>query len=170
MSRMQGIRAHANGANFELMIDAGCEWYDYKGVASVHKTPEPMRVLQNLGGGKFLSVYTKKAQPDYQGVLRGGRSVVFEAKHSGTDEIQKRRVTKAQWEELDKRERLGALCFVLVSFRFNVFSMIPWALWKDMGNQVGRSHLKPSDEIVLDHRVRNSGGAIMFLDNIEEYV
>lgn len=170
MGKLQGIRAHSNGASMEAMIDAGCVWYDYKGLASIHKVPEPMRVIQNLGKGKFVSVFREKALPDYEGTMRGGRSILFEAKHSDGDEISRGRVTQKQWEKLDSASELGALCYVLISFGFRVFSMIPWALWKDMKNQVGRLHLKPTDEIVQVHRVSTSGKVIMFLDNFARYI
>lgn len=62
----QGSISRANGLHFEEIIDAGCNYYRVKGAADIEKTPEPMRPIKDMGGGKFLAVYTKAAQADYQ--------------------------------------------------------------------------------------------------------
>ena len=58
----QGSISRANGLHFEEIIDAGCNYYRAKGAADIEKTPEPMRPIKDMGGGKFLAVYTKAAQ------------------------------------------------------------------------------------------------------------
>ena len=68
----------------------------------MEKTPEPMHPTKNLGGGKFISYYEKPAQPDYKGVIRGGRAVAFEAKYTTTGRMEQDRVTSEQAERLDK--------------------------------------------------------------------
>lgn len=164
MSSLSSSKARSNGAAFEQLIDAGCRYYIKNGIAIIHKTPEPMRPIQPMGNGRFLAAYDKKAQPDYQGTLRGGRSIVFEAKHSDGKEMAQGRITTAQWADLDGHQAMGALCYVLVSFGFQIFSMIPWDVWKDMKNQVGRIHLKPTDELVKSYQVKAASGGILFLD------
>lgn len=67
----QGSISRANGLHFEEIIDAGCNYYRVKGAADIEKTPEPMRPIKDMGGGKFLAVYTKAAQADYKGLLAG---------------------------------------------------------------------------------------------------
>lgn len=164
MSSLSSSKARSNGVAFEQLIDAGCRYYIKKGIAIIHKTPEPMHPIQPMGNGRFLAAYDKKAQPDYQGTLRGGRSIVFEAKHSDGKEMAQGRITTAQWADLDGHQAMGALCYVLVSFGFRTFAMIPWAEWKNMKNHVGRVHLKPTDEIVKSYQVKAAGGGILFLD------
>ena len=164
MSSISSSKARANGAMLEAMVENGCREYAKKGFARVHKTPEPMKPISAGQGGRYTAVYTKKAQPDFQGTLRGGRSIVFEAKYSNGDQIAQGRITQIQWEELDAHQNLGARCFVLICFRFEIFAMIPWEDWKRMKQLVGRLHLKPTDELVETYKVKRNGPAILFLD------
>ena len=96
----QGSISRANGLHFEEIIDAGCNYYRVKGAADIEKTPEPMRPIKDMGGGKFLAVYTKAAQADYKGLLAGGRAINFEAKHTDTGRMEQSRVTEDQAERL----------------------------------------------------------------------
>ena len=160
----QGQKARSNGKHFESMIDAGCQHYAKIGYAVIHKTPEPMRPISGGQNGRYLAVYDRKAQPDYQGTVRGGRSVVFEAKHSDGNQISQGRITTAQWVDLDAHLSLGAWCYVLISFGFQIFSLIPWTQWRDMKNQVGRLYLKPTDELVEVYRVKAIAGKVLFFD------
>ena len=86
--RTQGMVNRAQGKLFEERIDAALAYYDRLGVASVEKTPEPMRPLKRLSEGRFVAVFEKPAQPDYKGTLQGGRAVVFEAKHTTTGQME----------------------------------------------------------------------------------
>ena len=79
---IQGARNRASGAFFEDAILRVCRHYWLSGQAAIDKTPEPMQPIKDLGGGRFVAHYAKKAQPDFQGNLQGGRSVCFEAKHT----------------------------------------------------------------------------------------
>ena len=63
-----GYLNRKQGGDFEDTINAACAAYRRQGVAIIDKTPEPMRVIQSLGNGKFLAIFTKKAQPDYKGI------------------------------------------------------------------------------------------------------
>lgn len=164
MNRLQRAKAHANGAMLEAMIEHGCREYAKKGFARIHKTPEPMKPISRGQGGKYTAIYTKKAQPDFQGTLPGGQSIVFEAKHTDGGQIAQGRVSQTQWEELDAHQILGARCFVLVSFHFERFAMIPWEDWKRMKQMVGRLHLKETDQFVTTYQVKRNGPAILFLD------
>ena len=92
----QGMRNRAQGRLFEQRIDAALVHYDYLGLASVEKTPEPMRPIKRLTEGRFVAVFEKPAQPDYKGTLKGGRAVVFEAKHTSTGQMEQSRVTADQ--------------------------------------------------------------------------
>ena len=60
-----------------------------------------------------------------------------------------------QAELLENYEKMGASCFVLVSFKFEQFYRIPWSVWRDMKDIYGHKHLKRSEiqdyEIGLNH-------------------
>ena len=77
---LQNSQNRANGQYFEGLISQALEYYYEKGYASIQNTPEPMKVLKNCGNNTFLAVYTKKAQPDYKGVLLGGEMYYLRGK------------------------------------------------------------------------------------------
>lgn len=84
----QGSISRATGEGFEAQILTACAYYRAHGIAEIDKTPEPIKVIsgrhQNPSGcWSFEAVFTKQAQPDFQGTLCGGSSVVFEAKATG---------------------------------------------------------------------------------------
>ena len=64
-------------------------------------------------------------------------------------------VSDRQAELLENYEKMGASCFVLVSFKFEQFYRIPWSVWRDMKDIYGHKHLKRSEiqnyEISLNH-------------------
>ena len=87
-AQITGKQARVAGNYFENMISASCEYYRDRGIAKIEKTPEPMKPLGAKNRkGQFLACYTKQAQPDYGGTLKGGQSIYFEAKHTDDDRI-----------------------------------------------------------------------------------
>ena len=83
MAQIRGKQARVAGGYFENIISASCDYYLSRGLAKIEKTPEPMKPLGAKNRkGQFLACYTKQAQPDYGGTLKGGRSIYFEAKHT----------------------------------------------------------------------------------------
>ena len=157
-----GRRSRAAGGMWENMIEAACRHYRLKGVAEITKTPEPMKPLSRPNNrGQFLACYTKQAQPDYKGTVKGGRAVVFEAKHSDADRLQQSVVSEEQGKQLDRHMALGAECFVMVSFGFEQFFKIPWTVFRDMKEHYGRKYITPED--VQEYKVRYIGGVLHFL-------
>ncbi len=116
-----------------------------RGIAEIAKTPEPMRPIQSLGRGKFIAIFEKTAQPDYKGTLKGGGAIVFEAKHTDADRLQQSAVTEEQAKRLDRHSRLGAECFVIVSFGFERYFKVPWEVFRDMKARYGRKYITPED-------------------------
>lgn len=118
----QGSISHALGESFEAQILTACEYYRSVCHAEIDKTPEPIKVIsgrhQNPSGcWSFEAVFTKQAQPDFQGTIDGGRSVVFEAKATDKDRILQSAVTEEQARALKSHANMGALAFVLVCLR-----------------------------------------------------
>lgn len=152
------------GKEFEDLVEAACEFYSVSYFAEIEKTPEPRRVIGRTGDrrSKMICVNEKKAQPDFKGTLHGGRSVVFEAKHTDKDRILQSCVTDEQAKRLNKHEKLGALTFVLVSFGMTEFYRIPWYDWKCMKELFGRKYVSPSD--LGEYRVREADGVLRFLE------
>ena len=153
------------GEHFENIIAASLSWYEDRGVACIEKTPEPMKPLGAPDRqGRFLACYTKVGQPDFKGTLAGGRSVVFEAKHTDDDRIKYDRLTDEQVEKLNMHHELGALAFVLVSFGLQDFYRIPWEVWRDMKKIYGRKYIK--QEEVEQYRVKYMSGVLKLLEDV----
>lgn len=142
---LRGSRNRGNGAAFEVVLDAMFNALRRRKVAHVQKTPEPMRPVSAPRNGTFQAVFTKTAQPDYQGTLNGGRSVVLEAKYTDGDRIEQKRVSEEQSAELDKHTEFGAAAGVLVCFRFERFGLVPWMAWRRMKDILGRKYITAQD-------------------------
>lgn len=158
---IRGRQSRILGGYFESMVEASLEWYREKGLADVEKTPEAMKQLSRPNSrGQFLACYTKAAQPDFKGTLLGGRSVVFDAKHTDADRIEYKAVTKEQRERLEMHHNLGAKSFILVSFGLQEFYCIPWYLWRDMKAVYGHQYIRRDELHGTDYQVQTSGTLI----------
>lgn len=142
----KGAHNRASGLVLEKIISAACSMYHDHGQAVIMKTPEPMRPISKPDAhGRFTACFTKKAQPDFHGTVKGGRSIVIEAKHTDADRIYRRVVSDAQEEILDAHMNMGADCYVLVSIKFKQFFMVPWIAFRDMKMYVDRFYMTPED-------------------------
>ena len=137
--------------------------YEQYNIAVIDKTPEPFRVTsKNHRTGEFTGRFSAHAQPDFQGTLYGGQSIVFEAKRTSKDRITRNVLTDTQMDVLEKHNRLGALCGVCTCIQDDFF-FIPWNMWRDMKEMYGRQYLKAED--IEEYKVRFDG-AVHFLQNI----
>lgn len=162
----RGRQSRQTGELFEQMIDDSLKWYRWQGTAAIEKTPEPMKPLARPNNrGQFLACYVKAAQPDYKGTLRGGRAVVFEAKHTDSDRIEFDRLTQEQIGALTDHDRLGAAAYVLVSFGLESFYRVPWPVWRDMKTVFGRKYMKEPE--LEPYRVQRVAGVLKLLDGVE---
>jgi recombination protein U len=144
----QKVRNYLNrerGKAFEQRIDASLEYYRSRGYAAVEKTPEPMKPLKDLGQGKFIACYEKKAQADYKGVMKGGREVVFEAKYTASDRLTQDRVTPEQTAYMNEHTALGARCYVIGGFASGNVYLIPWSIWVSMKDLFGHKYVTEKD-------------------------
>lgn len=160
--RAQAARSNAQGHHFEDEITKACEYYRGIERASIEKTPEAFRVTHLQGGGKFQGRFTGKAQPDFQGVLVGGRAILFDAKYTEKDRIMASALTKHQNDLLELHWGLGAKCGVCVGMKDGAY-FVPWEVWRDMKGVYGRKYMK--QEELEAFRVKNSiHSFVMFLD------
>lgn len=166
MRQYQGTVSKAKGKYFEDYIDKSFDYYRYKGVAAIEKTPEPMRPIKPIGNGQFIAFFEKKAQPDYKGTAKGGQSVLFEAKFTSADRMEYSRVRQEQADSLTTHQRLGAKCFVIVGFDSGVVYRVPWSIWQNMKENFGRKYVTEAD--IKDYRVETTGnGVLLLLDNMK---
>lgn len=158
----QNKQNNAQGQHFEREILAGCRMYMQQGVAVIDKTPEPFRVSKKDKNGVFTGRFGTPAQPDFQGTLKNGRSIIFEAKSTGKDRITRNVLTDTQMQILEQHHKLGAVCGVCVSIKDSFF-FVPWRVWRDMKDIYKRQYLKPED--IKEYKV-SFDGAVHFLDNM----
>lgn len=155
---------NAQGHFFEGAIKAACALYSERERADIDKTPEPFRVLEKSRDGIFKGRFTAHAQPDFQGTLDGGRSIVFEAKYTTTDRMKRDVLTAEQQNALERHDRRGALAAVCAGIG-NDFFFVPWEIWRDMKQLFGRQYVTAAD--LEPWRVRFNG-AILFLDYVND--
>ena len=117
------------GQAFEGLILLQCKEYQKHGIAVIDKTPEPFLVLKRDKTGLFSGRFTNaKAQPDFQGTLQNGRSVILEAKATSKDRILTTVLTDTQIQLLANHHEMGALCGVLCEIQDNRFA-VPYDIW-----------------------------------------
>lgn len=164
--QVQGSISHALGESFEAQILTACEYYRSVCHAEIDKTPEPIKVIsgrhQNASGcWSFEAVFTKQAQPDFQGTLCGGSSVVFEAKATDKDRILQSAVTEEQARALESHANMGALAFVLVCLRGRAVYRVMWEDWQNMKELFGHKYMTAVE--LEPYRVQMCQGVIRFL-------
>lgn len=166
----QGSISHALGDSFEAQILTACGYYRSVCYAEIDKTPEPIKVIsgrhQNPSGcWSFEAVFTKQAQPDFQGTIDGGRSVVFEAKATDKDRILQSAVTEEQARALESHANMGALAFVLVCLRGRAVYRVMWEDWQNMKELFGHKYMTAVE--LEPYRVQMRRGLILFLGDPE---
>ena len=163
--QIQGAVSKAQGKKFEDRLDKSFAYYRTHGFAIIEKTPEPMRPTQNLGNGRFVAFFEKKAQPDYKGVIKGGRTVMFEAKFTSTGKMEQSRVLQGQADYLEGHQKLGARCYVIAGFGSGAVYRFPWNIWRDMKKHFGRKYVTEADVGITAYLVPvTRDGVLLLLD------
>ena len=177
--QLLGKIAKARGKQFESRIDDSFAYYAQKGFAIIEKTPEPMHPTKNLGNGKFIAYYEKQAQPDYKGTIKGGRTVMFEAKFTAADRMEQSRVLQSQQDYMDRHQALGARCFVIAGFSSGMVYCVPWDIWQDfiimsaiaIANTMGGPQAKAREEMYRSRAEKYSAKELeVFADMLLEVV
>lgn len=150
-------KSSEHGRTFEELIIKGCQFYAANDKAIINKVPEPYMCTRVLNGGNFIGRFTGQAEPDFKGVLKGGRAIAFEAKSTQKDRIRRNVLTPKQMQFLDRQMIMGAGTFVCVNIQDSFF-MVPWHTWHDMHIDYGRCYLMAADipeyEVIFDGAVR----------------
>lgn len=158
-----GRKARSSGAFFEQLIEISCSYYRRFGLADIQKTPEPIRIIKVIDRkkGMFEAVFEKKAQPDFKGVIKGGQMILFEAKRTQASNIAKNRISSEQERNFNTSAKLGAECFVLVSFNEKNFYKVPWNVWERMEAIFKKKSVNKDD--LAPYEVEYMNGLINFL-------
>ncbi len=154
---------HGLGESFESQVEDICKIYENKKIAKIEKTPEPMKILKHIEDGRFETVFTKAAQPDFKGTIKGGRTVVFDAKYTESDRITFQALSDYQRETLLQYKEFGAISFVLVGFADGTIYRIDIETWDGMKENMGRKYIKQEELEGMSLKVKNVKGVIDFL-------
>lgn len=159
--QIQGRINRFLGENFENRVTDICSYYERKNLAKIEKTPEPMKIIQHIENGHFESIFTKAAQPDFKGCIKGGRTVVFDAKFTESDRITYQVLSDHQRETLLYYFKLGAMSFVLVGFSNGDIYKIDINIWDEMKERFGRKYILQTelDEMLLNVKKMKNGMA-----------
>lgn len=156
-------KAQKNGAFFEKLIEAACRYYKMQGMAHIEKTPEPFQIQKkDQRTGRVTGFYKKKAQPDFSGTLKGGKSVVFEAKHTDGTNMPFSRVNAQQVADLDAHDKLGAISFIIISFGTKKFYRVPIHFWINCNQRVDKKSLNENDLKNFEFKFKD--GRLQFLE------
>lgn len=166
IQRRNGLNQR-EGQTFEHLIEAACAWYSKEHIAAIQKTPEPFKVIRRMPKGQFLGFYQKQAQPDFKGVMRGGKTVIFEAKHTSTGKMSESALSQTQRELLTEYSSLGARCFVVVAFGCTEFRRIPFEVFSDMKSAFGRRYFTAAESAQYKVGI-NCYGVLDFLQGLWE--
>lgn len=154
----------AQGRIFEQQILMACQGYMNENRAFIEKTPEPFRVLEKKKDGTFKGRFQKYAvaQPDFKGTLNGGKTIVFEAKHTLKSKMAISVLTNYQQEALELHYKLGAVAGVCVCMD-NEFFFVPYKFWRLCNEQYDRKYFTKEN---LKQFAVKFNGAVNFLDFI----
>lgn len=154
---LRNRRSNDRGRLFEELLVKGCRYYADRKTAIISKVYEPYICTKNLERGFFVGRHTGRAEPDFKGVLRGGRAIAFEAKSTQKERIERCVLTAEQMQWLDSQLVMGAKTYVCVCIQDRFFT-IPWHVWYDMEVDYGRKYLTAEDipeyEVIFDGSVR----------------
>lgn len=164
---LNGRRSRAMGEHFEQMILAASKFYEEKGISVIDKNAEPMKVLKaySRASGQFVCCFAKKAQPDFKGILMDSTTILFDAKHTDKEKIERGVVTEEQEKCFERYMKMGAMCFLVVSLGFEKFYRVPWVVFRDMKKIYGHKYMNESE--LEPYKLKYSNGILRFLDGIE---
>ena len=160
-NQKKGKQNREEGRAFEEILDRTFAYYSSKGYAQIDKTPEPFKIIKRMGNGRFMACFTKRAQPDYKGTIKGGRTVIFEAKYTSSDRLTADRVSEVQWSYMEQATELGARCFVLAGFKNGGVYRIPWPVWTGMKEKFGHKYVTEQD--LQDYRISKSWNDLLLI-------
>lgn len=164
----QNLKNNAQGHFFEQQIERACNHYRETGIANIHKTPEPFRVIKKLPAGRFQGQFLKKAEPDFKGVLQGGQMIVFECKFTSKERISKNVLSENQENELQRNQKLGAIAAICICFAEGMierYFFIPYQVWNNIDKIIGKKTIGIKDMKQFEVNFSGSKG-ILFLENL----
>lgn len=146
-----GTLARKHGQNFETYARKECNDLRKAGLALVRKNWRAPEVPEEGNHARIA-----KSQPDFSGVIEGGRSVVFECKATmDTNSWEFSHLADHQAEHLSEAAELGAVAFVYILDGDRRKWVVPWRTLVNLDREsypfgVFESHRKREGETWLD--------------------
>lgn len=103
------------GMTSENIIDITCRQYKERNLAIINKVPTPVKVLSNKLG-KITGFYEKKGTVDFEGTIKGGRSIAFDSKETKEKNLPLKNIHQHQLNYMESVSRMGGIAFILVNF------------------------------------------------------
>ena len=105
-------RMRNRGKPLETLVERANIHYYMQDLAWIEKQEVPKKMIR----GKV--VYTKKAAPDFMGVMQGGRGVAFDCKSTKEKSYPLKHILERphQLQQLKKTHNMGGIAFYLIHF------------------------------------------------------
>ena len=111
-----------HGKRWEQYVRRECSGLREAGLALVRKNWRAPEVPESGTRARI-----EPSKPDFSGVLRGGRHVVFEAKATLSDtSFSFSNITDHQWDHLDQADAAGAMSFLYLLDGERRKWVVPW--------------------------------------------
>ena len=108
--------SYANrGMMSESIIEIACNQYRERNLAIINKVPTPIQVLSRQGN-KITGFFKGKSTVDFEGTLKGGRSVAFDSKETRGKNLPFKNIHQHQIDYLQDVSKMNGIAFILVSF------------------------------------------------------
>ena len=103
------------GMTTEFVIEASCRQYEQRNLAVIRKIPTPVKVLSNKGG-RVSGFYEKKSTVDFEGTLRSGRSIAFDAKETKGKSLSFNNIQQHQLDYMESISKMNGTAFIITYF------------------------------------------------------
>lgn len=109
--------SYANrGMVSENIIEKACEQYKKRNLAVITKVPTPVVVLRLRGSRIVDGFYEKRGTIDFEGTLKGGRSLAFDSKETRGKNLPLKNIHEHQIDYLQSVSKMNGVAFILVCF------------------------------------------------------
>lgn len=124
--RTGGRRAQRSGAAWQRVLEHWHRAYRRDRRAVVVPTNQPVRLIRELGKGKFEGVWSGKGPVDYVGTLAGGRALAFDAKSTEGERWALSDLAEHQAKQLEATHIAGGAAFVVLLMQGRAW-VLPWS-------------------------------------------
>lgn len=109
--------SYANrGMVTEEIVEISCSQYEDRNLAVIRKVPTSVKVLKLVRGRIRDGFFEKKGTVDFEGTIKGGRSIAFDSKETKGKSLPFGNITNEQISYMESVSKMGGSAFILVCF------------------------------------------------------